>query len=194
MSSRLQAGPAIGADVPLRLGGLARGVAVETTVEEAGFPAEPWGRPHLAGLAAAQVLAAAVLAGAWFGLSDELVFTRQIPLLDLAVVATAAGGMANVAWIVQGRSAVRRRTAAFQRRVAVVLPATAAAPAASESAPAVAMGGGIVSAARMTRYHRPDCPLLDGKDVRPVSGTEQRDRRACGVCQPLNATAPAGEG
>ena len=191
MSSRLRIGSAIEADVPLTIR-MTRDVAAEAPIEPTEFPAEPWTRSHLTGLAAAHALAAAVLIGAWFGLSDELVFTRQIPLLDLAVVATVAGGVANVTWIVQGRSAVRRRKAAFRSRVAQVLPATVAAPAVSHPTPALAVEEGFVSAPRMTRYHRPGCPLLDGKDVRPVGGPEEGGRAACGVCRPIDATA--GEG
>jgi len=192
MGSRLRAGPAIEAEVPFTIR-LSRDVSAATAAETVDFPGEPWTRSHLTGLAGAQAIAAAVLVAAWFGLSDELVFTRQIPLLDLAVVATVAGGVANVAWIVQGRSAVRRRKATFLRQVAAALPATVAAPQRSDPRSSLAaMGDGFVAAARMTRYHRPDCPLLDGKDVRPVGGSEQRDRTACGVCRPVDATA--GEG
>jgi hypothetical protein len=42
----------------------------------------------------------------------------------------------------------------------------------------------LVSASSMTRYHRPDCPLVSGKEVRPLSEARHRarGRRACHVC------------
>lgn len=191
MNTRLRAVPAIEAQVPFTIR-VAADVAAQAP-DETGFPPEPWTRSHLTWLAAVQVLAGAVLTGAWFGASDELVFTRQIPHLDLAVVGTMVAGVVNVLWIAQGRSAVRRRKAAFLRRVALVLPATVPGGETSEPSADAMPTTAVVSAVRMTRYHRPDCPLVDGKEVQPLTAPEAADRRPCGLCRPTTAPA-AGEG
>jgi hypothetical protein len=191
MSSRLRVLPAIEAQAPFMIHVTGHDVAQATL--EADLPREPWTRAHLTALAAAQVLAAVLLAGAWLAVSDELVFTRQIPQLDLAVVATMAGGVANVLWIAHARSAVRRRKAAFLQRVGVVLPATLAG---NDGRVTSGAGGAVlelVAAARMTRYHRPDCPLVDGKPVHPVIAQDQAGRRPCGLCRPTDGGA-SGEG
>ena len=168
-------------------------VALEVTVVTESSP-EPWRRAHLAGLLTAHILAAGVLAGAWFGVSDELVFTRQIAHLDAAVVAVMASGVGNVIWIGRARSAVRRRKARFVGQVAAVFADAFAAPESSGAASLPAGDtDGFLSAPRMRRYHRPGCPLLDGKDARPVSPVELRTRAVCGICRPHDAGAGAGQ-
>ena len=192
MSSRLQVLPAIKAHAPFTI--RMSGETVPRSPAEGALPPEPWNRNHFTALATAQLLVVALLIGAWMAVSDQLVFTRQVPQLDLAVIATMAGGVANVLWIAHGRAAVRRRKANFLRQVGVVLPATLAANA-ERAASTATIGAGLefVTTARMTRYHRPDCPLVDGKSVHPFTSPDDTDRRPCGLCRPTGSSASAAE-
>jgi hypothetical protein len=192
MNSRLRALPGIEAHAPFTI--RVSGDAVTRAPVEADLPPEPWNRSHFAALATAQLLVAALLIGAWVAVSDELVFTRQVPQLDVAVIATMAGGVANLLWIAHGRAAVRRRKANVLRQVGVVLPATLAGNQGQAPSPAaVGTGLELVAAARMTRYHRPDCPLVDGKPVHPISSPSDTGRRPCGLCRPTGESASGEE-
>jgi hypothetical protein len=56
-----------------------------------------------------------------------------------------------------------------------------------QSAPAASVDATTLVAAReMTRFHRPECPAVRGKDVRalPLGEHVAAQRRPCGLCSP----------
>lgn len=143
----------------------------------------PWRPADLLGSA---VLAGAGLLGlvvAWYGGSDQADWPDALPWASLAAVATTVAMLGLVAWLVSGFRRVRR----LRREV---LPALHAQVGTSRRpAPAVAPTAGpagLVTAEGMTRFHRPGCPLVAGKPVRPLPADEFETSGLvpCGVCAP----------
>jgi hypothetical protein len=97
--------------------------------------------------------------------------------LDLGIAGLLVGAFGGVRWLAAVVKAVRIRKAAA---VALVRSRFVPAGTAGTAGPAE----GFVAAARMTRYHRPGCPLVAGKDVSAATPAEHSaaGRRPCGVC------------
>jgi hypothetical protein len=117
-----------------------------------------------------------VLAIAWYGCSGETTWRVQVRWFGLGVLACALNALGCLVWLGAGVRGLRRErawtTAELRRRD--LLPVRAAA--AADAAPA----GEFVTAARMRRYHRGDCPLMAGKTA--VAVTPGAGLSACGVC------------
>ena len=125
----------------------------------------------------------ALIAVSWFGAADATAVETQVRWVNTAVAGVVVLGAGNALWLLTGRRAAgqlrrivvdsdqlaRRLTAVSQR---------ADRREAGESAP--------VAGKNMTRYHRPDCPLVADKQVTSGSVTThvKRGRRPCGVCMP----------
>lgn len=137
----------------------------------------PWPVGWLLGLLATAAVAALILLVAWYAASGEGVLAAQVPWLNAAVGATVLSGLGNCAWLLRGR-----RSVGELRRSLFV-----AAPAQTEVANAVVAhvagaGPTWVRAPGMRRAHRPNCPLVAGKNVVEVDAA---DAEACGMCQGL---------
>jgi hypothetical protein len=119
-----------------------------------------------------------ILLAAWYGASGAVEPRHQIPWLDAAAggLIVAAAGMA--AFLRLTRQALAERLARLQQGVEDRRPANRI----RQPQPAAA----FVASGVMTRYHRPGCPLVTGKDVAAGSreAHEDRGRRPCGICQP----------
>jgi hypothetical protein len=121
------------------------------------------------------------LALSWWMVGGSAEAATQQRWLDVGVVAVLLATVGDVVYLLAGRRSVRSR----QRSVAVRLArlADAGVPVAG------AVGtddGTVVTAARMSRYHRGDCLLVRGKPVSrgSVAENQRAGRRPCGVCTP----------
>lgn len=151
-------------------------VIVEAPVVEA-YGAEPWDGRGVAGFAVSTALGAGLLVASYLGVSAELRLKDQVPFLDLGVAGLLAGAVGGVWWLAALVKAVRLRKAAA---VALVRSRFDSVETGGPAGPA----DGFVAAAGMTRYHRPSCSLVSGKDVSAGSLAEHSTagRRPCGVC------------
>jgi predicted GNAT superfamily acetyltransferase len=88
-------------------------------------------------------------------------------------------GSGIASWLLMGTRRVRRR----QARLLDPVVAAAQAGAAGHTR---LLATDLVSTPTMTRYHRPDCELVAGKDAAPAALREHlaADRQPCGVCSP----------
>lgn len=123
--------------------------------------------------------AALVFAAAWATTAtDDL--SARVGWVNLAVVGSVVAGLGNTFWLLAGRRAVG------ERRARLLMPAESSGVADTRingHRPAesvlVALPGG-------TRYHRPICAFVKGKEVGsgPRSEHDQAGRAPCGVCEP----------
>lgn len=119
---------------------------------------------------------AAVAAGAllcvlgWYGVSGERFAERQIPYLASCSIPGAALVVAGALLLAPTRTTapVRGRTGVQER------PVDAPEPPSSEEPPLSVPGGRLA--------HRPDCPLLDGKETLPADPAAE----PCPVCEPCS--------
>ena len=137
----------------------------------------PWPREIalVAGLgivfAAALIIIATVLA------SGEAQFSHQISWVSVAITGLIVAAVCNVFFILSARQAMRARAMRLGGGVALddeqrIMP--------------LEHDGRLVAARAMTLYHRPDCILVQAKNVRAAARSlhERRGRKPCGVCRP----------
>jgi hypothetical protein len=171
----------------------------------------PWRVGDLLGLYAGAVASGAMVVAAWWGASGSDRFPTQLGFADLGVAGIVVGATSAALWLASGRRAVgERQEAALAALAALGFPAggigrktseparalpepaedatAAEAPAPPRAEPGARRRGGatLVASARMTRYHRPDCPLVVGKPAVAMTrqAHERSGRRPCGVCEP----------
>ena len=153
---------------------------------------------------------AAVVAGAvlmflgWYGVSGKAVVAQQIPYLASASIPGLALVVAGAVLISgdRGRRSNDRASAMVASLYDLLtepVPADGPAPGAGPDGaepgtvetPAVAGAGpDVVTVAHGTRYHRPDCALVDGKpEVSAVDAGRITDEglQPCPICDPLPA-------
>ena len=143
----------------------------------------------------AVVAVGGLIAAAWWGASGDADEGRQLNWLGLAVAADAIIGVIVAAWLIVGyrRVALRRR---FLLAGVAADPARSLAPEADAAAggkgpvPAAPPGGAFVRGARMSRYHRPGCHLVAGKELVAAGASEHEAAgcRPCPVCGPLEGS------
>jgi hypothetical protein len=140
--------------------------------------AAPWSSADVFVLAGAGVLGVVLLVVSWIGTSASDTLGEQTGWIGIGIGSLAAVALGGSHWLLQGRRAVGRR-----RRV--WMTAERARRTAARRAGAPVANAGFVAGGAMTRYHRPHCPLVAGKQVAVASrgAHEQAGRRPCGVCQ-----------
>jgi hypothetical protein len=123
---------------------------------------------------------------AWFEASDLLTIRAQIPWVNVGVTGIIVAGAGNVLWLLTGR----RSVGDLRRRLTPRLPGSGRATSSGRAQPDTALGM-FVAGTAMTRYHRADCPLVEGKPVTADSenGHRAAGRLACHVCVPARLTA-----
>ena len=113
---------------------------------------------------------------AWWGVSGTASTGSQITWVNVGGAAVVVGGLGNMSWLLQGRRAVALRRRQLLGGLAdVVTP------------PAVPVDGAKdmrVAVPGASRYHRPDCAAVEGKQVKEMSVArhERAGRRPCGLC------------
>jgi len=138
------------------------------------------------GLALA-VVGAALLWLGWYQVSGETLVARQLPYL---VSATIPGAALVVAGAVLIGSEISRRGSQQAEEMVAALHGllTEETPVGSAGGPVPDAEARVVAVPDGTRYHRPGCPLVEGKpDVRAVGAGEVRrlGMQACPVCSPM---------
>ncbi len=153
----------------------------------AGTSRRPGGRsmPRHLGWAVAGVGVVLLVLG-WYGISGEAIVARQLPYLASATLPGAALLVCGAVLVAVERTA--RRTDETQRRVAelhalLVEPVRELSPAdgADDDGSRLAVAGG-------SRVHHRGCPLLAGKEARPVSPEDVAalGLRDCPLCEPAS--------
>lgn len=138
--------------------------------------ASPWDREDVVRWTVMVVLGAATSGLAWWLASDRVEFHEQVPYASVGVAGLVLAGYAHLSWLLRGRRAVGVRRLHLLGDPVV------------RRSPVIAQvdGGGpvFVAVEGRARYHRPGCPLLDGRVT--VTGPrhvhEAAARRPCGVC------------
>jgi hypothetical protein len=133
----------------------------------------PWRRSYAIVPGILAVVGIVVLVICWVQLSDKVIWRDQISWLVGACLGAGAFVLGGVLWILVGMREVRRGFRDLRREQQRILRFARVGPTV-ETAEAPT----LVSAAGMTRAHRPDCLLLRGKHTAPVHD----DRPRCGVC------------
>ncbi|AKH81635.1 hypothetical protein AA958_04860 [Streptomyces sp. CNQ-509] len=154
-----------------------------------------WG--SWAALAAGAVLCAA----GWYGVSGERFAERQIPYLASCTIPGAALIVAGAVLLSRGDQGL---AAARVEELYGLLVAADGDDAGASAGPAPALAepgaaGPYLAVPGGTLYHRPGCPLVDGKtgavpvaDPAEAAG-EERARTPCPVCEPGPGGAAAPE-
>lgn len=113
----------------------------------------------------------------WYGGSDLRTAEDQAPWLVGSIAGTVLFGLAGALWVISGFRAVRLGLHQLTR------DKRAFALAGSPEQTTAVTHSGLVIGAGMARVHRPDCLLVQGKQVRPV-GMADDGLAGCGVCLP----------
>ena len=149
------------------------------------YAAEPWGSRELVQFVALSVASLVLLAAGWFGTGGEALLEDQVPFLNVAVAGLLVGAAGGGLWVIAGIRAVRTRKAAVKVLVAARAdgPTAGAVPVRSDM---------FVAGAAMTRFHRPGCSLVAGKELAAATRAdhEQAGRRACGMCSATGEQVP----
>lgn len=125
----------------------------------------------------------AALVVSFIGVSGSDDRDTQTVWIAVGIGGVVLAAVGNAVWLAAGARAVAaRRRSVVVRLDAWAGPSTIAGP----SFPATVTAGLPVATAAMTRYHRPDCPLVRGKPAEAADPTDHRarGRRPCGVCRP----------
>jgi hypothetical protein len=121
---------------------------------------------------------AAVVIG-WVVISGTTVWRTQVIWTAVATGGVAIASTGAGLWLIAGFGTVARE----RRAVIELLRQTrTAAPAAQLDL----ADDTVVTAPSMTRFHRPDCPLVKGKSVSAATyaAVARRNLQPCGMCQP----------
>ena len=143
----------------------------------------PWHAGNQLSLAFLSVLGLGGIVLSWWMVAGTAQTATQQGWLDLGVVALLVAAAGDALYLLNGRRAVHRGRRALALRMAALASDDAAVAAGVSPESAVGL---VVTAPRMTRYHRSDCLLVRGKPVSRGSVAENRlaGRRPCGVCTP----------
>jgi hypothetical protein len=146
-------------------------------------PSSPWVLAEQIRLAQLVAVGAVTLLVGWFGLSGTLVLSRQASFLAIALGGLLLSSAGLSIWLLAGLRAIRARRV-LVREGLLMLREELTQPAAGDTL--VHEGATLVAAPSMTRYHRPSCPLVEGKSVTALSlvGHVKAGRLPCGVCEP----------
>ncbi len=147
----------------------------------------PWKVSDAAIFAVCTFVGLSLVLFAWYGASGSDRSSTQVECVDAAVAGALVATAGNVLWILSGRRAVGLRTARQTERLERFMelePAAEAGLAASTREKPVI--DSLVAAKNLTVYHRPDCPLVDGRHVRRFNPSSSRSpaKEPCGVCLP----------
>jgi hypothetical protein len=141
---------------------------------------------QLAGLGV--IIGGAGLAVCWYRMSGEPRWQDQIAWLIAASGLVLLAGVALAGWILTEVRRVRHESALLMSAIRVHnlgLPSLfeAVTPVSSplDSRDAGPESTVLVANASMTRKHKPDCLLVQGKQVQPVTDA-QAGLKVCGVC------------
>jgi hypothetical protein len=145
----------------------------------------PWRLNHLVVAYALNAAGLVALLASWFLTSGTVRDTSQVRWLVLGIGGVVISGATNAFWLLVGRSAVTARKRTVLSPILRVENLTAPAERCGDSVSIHSLDT-LVAASGMKRFHRIECQLVDGKDVRAESLSEHHraGRRPCGLCEP----------
>ena len=117
-----------------------------------------------------------IIAG-WYQASGEVTVRGQLTWLNVSMVGLGVSGWANGMWLWRGRQVI-----GLARATMLPLASNRKGPRPTPALPE----SSLVTGPGMSRFHRPSCPLVAGKDVsgETLAHFERRGLTACDVCQP----------
>lgn len=145
----------------------------------------PWAYHSLLRLGTLVLVSLAVLVAAWIGSSRRGTLPSQNGWLLIGLASPAVLITAATRWLLEGFHNVRHRQNSVSARLDAVIEVIV-----DDGAPAIEPpirgDSSFVLVAGLSRYHRPDCPLVAGKPVRDVdpTGRAASGLLPCGVCRP----------
>jgi hypothetical protein len=151
----------------------------------------PWAGVQVIGVAAANAVAVVLTLVAWGGASGTGKATEQVGWSSVALAGAVIALASNTWFLARGRQMIRVAQVAVMAERRFVpfrsdtVPPTPNGSSRRRSQP-VPAGGHYRAVPGTSRYHRPSCPLVVGKDSDdgPRSVHEQAGRNACEVCEP----------
>ena len=141
----------------------------------------PWTQDHRIALVVRNGLALTLMIAGWWMASGTTSIGAEVAWLNVAVLGLVVAGIANGLWLAMGyRSIVLARNVVITpgQDLSPVRPDVRARPGEGEKS--------LVTADAMSRYHRADCQLVVGKELRTADRSvhEQSSRKPCEVCEP----------
>jgi hypothetical protein len=133
----------------------------------------PWRADDVTRAVLGQVSGAAMMVAAWFEASGQVTVRGELTWLNLGLVGLIVCGVSNALWLLQGR-----RNVGTARVLLLPDPATATAGGLYTAGSDLRV---TVKAPGVTTFHRPDCPLIQGKPT--VARGARSNRVPCQVCQ-----------
>lgn len=158
----------------------------------------PWKTADIVAMAVLVGLGLVLLIVSWWAISGTTEFSAHLGWLAIGVGGVVVSALGMGLWLFVGRQRIAIRytaLAARARQYAVAAEGTSLEAGRgggerhqreSQHDAASLDDGRPVANPRMSRYHRPDCLLVEGKQVKVQKReTHQRaGRRACEVCRP----------
>ncbi len=147
----------------------------------------PWKVSDAAIFAVCTFVGLSLVLFAWYGASGSDRMSTQVEWADAAVAGALVATAGNVLWILSGRRAVglrrARQTERLERFTELAPSADVALATSTREIPVIDI---LVAAKGLSLYHRPDCPLVDGRHVRQFNPSSSRSlaKEPCGVCLP----------
>jgi hypothetical protein len=141
-----------------------------------------WSIASLAQYALTVSVAAIVCTACWYNMSGKAVFARQVPAINIAVVALVISSGAGISLLLAGRRAIGLRRQALLGQPAALATTVASAPVVPQQRGASPLVGGE----GLTHFHRSDCAMAAerGWSVADRAVHIREGRSACGVCKP----------
>ncbi|HEX3705854.1 MAG TPA: hypothetical protein VHV76_04415 [Mycobacteriales bacterium] len=140
----------------------------------------PWTPPLLSRLITFNAIGLVLIVVSWYQVSGDLTVRDQLAWFNVGVVGLIVSGVGNGYWLLSGRSHIGRARM-------MVLPPRAKRPGDGwGDRLAEDLENRPVAAAAMTRYHRPSCPMVAGKQTAATTrrAHERAGRLPCELCEP----------
>ncbi|HVY10866.1 MAG TPA: hypothetical protein VHB18_12065 [Mycobacteriales bacterium] len=154
--------------------------SLERVVERDIRALRPWTAPLLSRLIAFNVIGFVFIAVSWYQVSGELTVRDELAWFNVGVVGLIVSGIGNGYWLLAGRSHVGRA------RMMVLPPRATPLRGDWDDRLAEDLENRPVAGVAMTRYHRPTCPMVAGKETTSTTrrAHERAGRTPCELCEP----------
>jgi hypothetical protein len=138
----------------------------------------PWHARDLQRLLLTLAVAAAGLLASWVGVSGTVVWSRQMLWLAIGIASIAIAGLGVMRWLLTAFRNVRVRQSRMADGVAARLVFDEVPESIDPEPP-------LVTAARMTHFHRVECALMNGKAPIRLTAARRKRLTPCAVCTPI---------